>query len=294
MNIGYPCINRSIDCTSNSTFRLRNFTKENLIAKVENNICCLKKILGFNADKGLLFFRISSDLVPFASHPVMEFDWLNHFKDELKSLGSFIRKNRMRISMHPDQFTIINARDSKIVKRSIEELEYHCDLLDSLGLDSTAKIQIHVGGVYDDKTASKLRFAENYLELPEKIKKRLVIENDDRHYGLKDCMEIYDKIRVPVLFDVFHHEVCNSGEILSEALEKSAKTWSKKNGTPMIDYSSQKRGSRKGSHAETLEKNHFVKFLKDSDGFDFDLMLEIKDKEKSAIKALKLVNEKRR
>jgi UV DNA damage endonuclease len=60
--------------------------------------------------------------------------------------------------MHPDQFVLINAKDESIVERSISELDYHCDVLDLLGLDETAKVQIHVGGVYGDKSESMKRF----------------------------------------------------------------------------------------------------------------------------------------
>jgi len=148
VKIGYPCINTRIGCTANSTFRLKNYSKENLIEKVTNNLNCLRKILEFNAKNNLLFFRISSDLVPFASHPVCRFDWVKHFKREFKEIGDYIKKNNIRISMHPDQFVLINAKDKDIVKRSIKELDYHCSVLDAMGLDGSAKVQIHVGGVY--------------------------------------------------------------------------------------------------------------------------------------------------
>jgi UV DNA damage endonuclease len=56
----------------------------------------------------------------------------------------------MRISMHPGQYVLLNAKDEKIRFRSIGELMHHCIVLDSLGLDGSAKIQIPVGGAYGD------------------------------------------------------------------------------------------------------------------------------------------------
>ncbi|MDW7988457.1 MAG: UV DNA damage repair endonuclease UvsE, partial [candidate division WOR-3 bacterium] len=80
MKVGYPCINRTLGCTTNTTFRLASYSEKNLIEKVLDNLNCLKKILEFNVKNGLLFFRISSDLVPFASHPVCTFNWQRYFQ----------------------------------------------------------------------------------------------------------------------------------------------------------------------------------------------------------------------
>lgn len=291
MKIGYPCINNRIGCTANTTFRLKNYSKDNLIEKVTNNLNCLKQILKFNVKNNLLFFRISSDLVPFASHPVCKFNWVKHFKKEFNEIGDYIKKHKIRISMHPDQFVLINAKDKDIVKRSIKELDYHCNVLDEMGLDSTAKVQIHVGGVYGEKDKSIQRFIENYRKLSKKIRKRLVIENDHKSYSLKDCLSINKKIGIPIIFDTYHHECLNNKESYKIAITKAKKTWKKKDGKLMIDYSNE--GNKKGSHSISINIKEFKKFLKKTKGMDFDIMLEIKDKEKSALRAIKEVkNEK--
>jgi len=292
MKLGYPCINRSIGCTANHTFRLASYSKKRLTETVSENLRCLEKILHFNLDKGLLFFRISSDVVPFASHPVCRFDWSGHFKKDFSRIGSFIKKNKMRISMHPDQFVLINSIKKDIVKKSISELEYHNTVLDSMGLGSDAKIQIHVGGIYGDKPAAIDRFVENYNALSRGLRKRLVIENDDRLYSLKDCLEINKKTGIPVLFDCFHHLCLNTGEPIRKAVLKARKTWKKRDGCLMMDYSEQEKGKRTGTHATTIDINKFRKFLGTVKGLDIDIMLEIKDKEKSALKVVKLIPEK--
>ena len=289
MKLGYPCINRGIGCTANSTFRLASYSEERLIQTVQNNLDCLATILNYNVQKGLMFFRISSDLVPFASHPVCTFDWVGHFGGLLRKVGDFIREYNIRISMHPDQFVLINALKDDVVERSVRELEYHCTVLDNMGLDSTAKIQIHLGGVYGDKGSAIDRFIENYNSLSKSLKSRLVVENDDRSYSLADCLSVHQKIGVPIIFDVFHHQCLNNGETLRQCLELSASTWKESDGIPMVDFSSQQRGQRSGSHAKTLNIAIFKKFLHETRGLDFDLMLEIKDKETSASKALKIL-----
>jgi UV DNA damage endonuclease len=285
VKIGYPCINRSIGCTANSTFRLASYSEERLIETVSKNLCCLRKILEYNAAHNLLFFRISSAIVPFASHPVCAFDWRTHFKEEFTAIGKFIKKHDMRISMHPDQFTLINSPDEEIFGRSVRELDYHCDVLDLMGLDTSAKVQIHVGGGYGDKPSAMKRFIERYASLSTKIKRRLVVENDDRIYTLAQSLAIHEKTGIPVLFDVFHHSVNCSGEKLHDALRKASATWRKPDGILMVDYSIQKSGERAGVHAESIDIKQFTKFLRESRPFDFDVMLEIKDKELSALKA---------
>jgi UV DNA damage endonuclease len=289
MRIGYPCINNSIGCTASRTFRLRSYSPERLVSTVKENLSCLKLTLEFNDNNNLLFFRIGSGLIPFASHEICKICWQSYFLKELKEIGNFIKKHHMRISMHPDQFVLINAKDSLIVKRSIRELEYHTQVLDLMSLDRTAKIQIHAGGVYNDKNASIKRFVESYRSLDKRIKNRLVIENDDHLYSVNDCMNIHNLTSIPILFDSFHHEIFNNGESLSDALSLCASTWKKSDGPVMVDYSSQSPGSKKGAHATHIDGNHFLSFLNNVNRIDFDLMLEIKDKEKSAGEALKLI-----
>jgi UV DNA damage endonuclease len=285
MKIGYPCLNRSIGCTASRTFRLRSFSPQRLVETVRQNLLCLRRILEFNQEKGLLFFRITSDLVPFASHPVCDIPWPEIFAAEFAAIGAFIKRNGMRISMHPDQFTLINSPDPDIFTRSRAELNYHARILDMLGLDRTAKIQIHGGGVYGDKAQSLDRFCRRFEQLDRPIRRRLVVENDDRQYSLADCLAIHRRTGIPVLFDSFHDQLNSSGADLAASLNLAAATWGKNDGPPMVDYSSQRNGERRGSHAESIDLKDFSRFMSTAGGLDFDIMLEIKDKEKSALRA---------
>lgn len=288
MKIGYPCINRSINCTANNTFRLANYTQARLIDTVTKNLACLQKILEFNIQHNLLFFRISSDLIPFASHEICDFDWPTYFKPQFQALGKLIKQANLRISMHPDQFVLINALKPEIISRSISELAYHATILDLLELDHTAKIQIHVGGAYGDKISAMQRFSENYHKLSAKIKARLVIEHDDRLFSLQDCLTIHAQTKIPILFDFLHHACLNNQETMREAVILASETWQPTDGILMTDYSSQAPKARLGKHSESLDPLDFARILTETQGLDFDIMLEIKDKERSAIEALKL------
>lgn len=288
MRIGYPCINQSLSCRASRTFRLRSYSEERFIETVENNLACMKNILNYNITHGMLFFRVTSDLIPFASHPVCTFPWQKHFAPALRGLGKKIKSANMRISMHPDQFTLINSPSEDVFRRSTAELLYHAEVLDLMELDLTARIQIHVGGVYGDKKQSMQRFVHRYKQLPREAGRRLAVENDDRLFTLSDCLRLHEKTRVPVIFDTLHHSVNCSGQSLAKALGEAFSTWSVQKGRPMLDYSDQDPtpGARPGKHAQTLDKRAFRRFLQTARKHDFDVMLEIKDKERSAASAL--------
>lgn len=288
MRIGYPCLNYSLDCRGNKRFILKSYSAARLAETVAGNLDCLRQMLAFNRDHGLLYFRISSDLVPFASHPVCTFDWRTRFAREFAALGACARTAKMRLAMHPDQFVLLNALDERIVARSIAELQYHADVLDLMRMPATAKIQIHVGGVYGDKAAAMTRFATVYATLPAGIRRRLVIENDERLFGVEDCLRLHERTGIPVLCDVFHHACYGGGMTVAEALRAAARTWRKTDGILLIDYSEQAAGARTGAHAATLTDAAFRAFLRASRGIDGDVLLEIKDKEQSALRALRL------
>jgi UV DNA damage endonuclease len=188
--------------------------------------------------------------------------------------------------MHPDQFILLNSINEKVFQKSVKEIEYHVQILNLLHVDFSCKIQIHVGGVYGNKKESINRFIERYSILDKKIKKRLVIENDDRLYSFKDCIKISEKTSIPILFDNFHHEILNYNESLKEIFSYLVSSWKKQDGVPMVDYSSANIKKRKGVHSEKIDLKHFKKFINQTLNFDFDIMLEIKEKEKSALKVI--------
>lgn len=293
MKIGYPCVNETLECSAATTFRLASYSSERLVPTVAANLACLQQILEWNVAHGLLFFRMGSGIVPFGSHEVNTFPWQTHFAGEFRALGDYIKQHDLRISFHPDQFVVLNSPDLDIVQRSVAELVYQGSMLDLMGLDPTAKLQIHAGGAYGDKGAALARWTETFHTLlPEAVKVRLVVENDDRLYSLRECLSLHDMTGVPILFDNFHHECLNHGEPMREALRLAAATWHPtRDGVLMMDYSSQAPDVRRGKHTDMLVPELFRGFLADLDGLDVDMMFEIKDKEVSAVRALGILRE---
>ena len=292
MKIGYPCKNIQLATTHSKTFRLASYSEERLCEAVLWNLEGLGNILEFNAEAGFLVFRLSSDIVPFASHDVCTMDWRERFQSEFSRIAERICHYEMRVSTHPGQFILLNSPREEVVVASFRELDYHAAVLDLVGADSTGRIQIHLGGTYGDKPAAIDRFAETFPLLPEKVRNRLVVENDERQYSLADCLVLYEKIGIPILFDAFHHLLFNNGESYAEALRLVSRTWDPvKDGVPLVDYSNQAEGKQKGAHTDHIDLADFRQFLTETREFDFDIMLEIKDKETSATDAVRVAKE---
>lgn len=294
MRVGYPCINWTIGCKGDRTFRLNSFQEARFVMTVANNLDCLAQMLAYNVNQRLLFFRISSNLIPFASHPVCNLDWKHIFAEQFQKIGAFIKSRHIRISMHPGQFTVLNSPHPKVFQNSLSELEYHVQVLDALDLDPTAKIQIHIGGVYGDKSASMQRFCERFRQLDAALQRRLVIENDDQNFNVDDGLAIYQAVGIPILFDAFHHSVLPGNLDLSTALARTAQTWAMTDGIPMVDYSSQAPHQSVGKHCQSIDLDDFAHFLRQTTPIDFDVMLEIKDKEQSALHALTILTQEPR
>jgi|GEM_PF-167822 len=293
MRIGYPCVNETLACSAATTFRLASYSAERLVPTVAANLACLRQILEWNVAHGLLFFRLGSGIVPFGSHEINTHPWQQEFRGEFEELGRYMRQHGMRISFHPDQFVVLNSPDPAIVQRSVDELIYQGSLLDLMGLDASAKLQIHAGGVYGDKPAALARWADTFhTRLPEAVKRRLVVENDDRLYSLRDCLDLHEMTGVPILFDNFHHECLHHGEPMREALRLAAATWDPvRDGPLMMDYSSQAPGERRGKHTDSLVPTLFREFLTHVEELELDMMLEIKDKEASAVAGARVLRE---
>lgn len=290
VRIGYVGTNLGLG-TKTRTFRLAGFTKDRARETARANLADTLRCLEWNAERGIGFFRVTSGIVPFASHPIAaDWDWRDELKDEFKAVGDLANAVGMRLGTHPGQYVLINSPRESVVEASLAELDYHADMLDLMGVEDDARLQIHVGGVYDDRESSLRRWGEAHKRLPEKVRRRLAVENDERLFPLGDCLRLNEQVGVPVIFDVFHHSLLNGGETLPEAYAKVIPTWDK---CPMqLDYSSQNEDKRFGAHTATLVEDDFREFAKTvPDGTD--IMLEIKDKETSAMKALHILNPER-
>ena len=157
--LGYACLSLSVEGSSPRGTILRNATPERLRALTAANLAGLQRVLEFNVAHGVRMFRLSSDIVPFGSHPVNAMPWWDEFAEPLAEIGELIRTSGMRVSMHPGQYTVLSSPDQRIVDAARADLVFHARLLDALGLDTRHKIVIHVGGAYSDKAAALDRWS---------------------------------------------------------------------------------------------------------------------------------------
>lgn len=288
MKIGYACLTVGVPDTNMKTTRKANATPERLTELIENNLRSMEKMLDYNIQHGIQMYRISSDIIPFGSDKeTNQLDWVHLFQETFQRLAKKINTHDIRVSMHPGQYTVINSPREEVVERAIEDLAYHTKFLDALQVGKSHKIIIHIGGVYGDKDAAKKRFVETYKTLSPAIKARLIIENDDRLYHIEDVLEISKETGAPVVYDNLHNACNLSSKDLTDAqwITRAQETWSEVEGPMKIHYSQQREHARLGAHTQTIYIEPFMDFYESVAPLGVDIMLEVKDKNLSAVKA---------
>lgn len=285
LQLGYACINTRLPSTS-KTCRVANVTPERIIDLARQNLAALAEILRWNQAHGIRLFRISSGVIPLASHPAAAgIPWAAALAAELAQAGALIAETGARVSMHPGQYTVLNSPRAAVVEAALAELEYHAAFLDLLGAPASAKLVLHLGGVYDEKPGAMRRFVENFARLSAAARARLVLENDEKNYTAADALALSAEIGAPVVFDVFHHTYNPSlaGCTLREIVERCAATWKPQDGPPKFHYSDQWPGKPAGSHAQSVDVEAFARFADVLDGLNAAVMLEVKDKQESVL-----------
>lgn len=293
MKIGYACLTEGVYNTNFKTCTLKTATKENLLKIIEHNLSTLEEIIDYNIKMDISFFRLSSDIIPFGSSSVNNLPWDRIFKERFQTISKKIKDKGIRISMHPGQYTVLNSTKEMVIERAIEDLEYHDRFLNALEMDKTSKIILHIGGVYGDKRSAIDRFEKTYSLLSDGIKDRLIIENDDKSYNIGDVLGIARRNNIPVVYDNLHNALLpfDQSKDDNHFIKLASETWTSSDGVQKIHYSQSANGKRRGSHSKTIDLQVFSEFLKDIP--DVDIMLEVKDKNISAIKVNNLMDYKK-
>ena len=188
----------------------------------------LDRVLDYLAKEKLDMYRLSSDIAPYATHPDMpQFHNMVAESDaELRAFGAKARALDIRLSFHPSQYVLLNSPDPELTRKSIWDLASQAEMLDRMELNDEAVMVTHVGGVYDDREASRARWIEGYAQCPEHVKRRLVLENDDIRFSAADVLWIHERTGVRLIFD-YQHMWCLNPERLDmrATLEKFVASW---------------------------------------------------------------------
>lgn len=284
--LGYACLCLSLEPGSPRGTILRNASPERLRGLIELNLATLQQVIAFNVEHGVRLFRISSDVIPFGSHPVNTLRWWAQFRQPLREIGRLIRTHDLRVSMHPGQYTVLSSPDTRILEAARADLVYHTRLLEALDVDTRHKVVVHVGGAYGDRAAALNRWVGAVSDLPDNVRLRLVLENDERLFGAEDVLRASAAAGAPVVLDVFHHRVHAGPDAetsIPGLMRRAAATWDlARDGVPKLHYSSQSAGQRPGAHAEYVDPAEFARFLTLAPPeVTFDCMLEAKAKDRA-------------
>lgn len=247
--IGYPCMNRTLRECNPEVRANRGLQKKTLDSKgldyvsqlVQQNLTDLLTILEWNTSHDIYFYRCSSNLIPWNSeYELDELPDSEYIFRLFKEIGDYIQSHNIRFTFHPDHFVKLASPSEETVSNSIEDLLNHGKWLDSMGLDRTPfySINIHIGAHYSDKTQTKNRFIETVNSLPDTVKSRLTVENDDKEslWGVSElAQDIHPETGIPVVFDYHHHQFTSRGLSYKEGFTKAKDTWG--NIEPITHYS---------------------------------------------------------
>jgi UV DNA damage endonuclease len=265
----------------------------------------LAAVFDYLAAEDVRMYRMASGLVPYGSHPDMpQFrGQVEECAAELAALGARARETDLRLSFHPGQYVVLNSEGTEVRRAAALDLELQASVLDAMGLGPEAVVVLHVGGGAGGTTAALDRFVEGLELLSDAARGRLVVENDDRRFGLADVLALAERTSLRVVWDA-HHHACHDPERIpaDEALRLALATWPD-GVTPKVHYSSprtavEERKARQGrrlerrivlpplrAHADLIDPIGFEAFLRGpAAGLDFDVMLEAKAKDLALIR----------
>lgn len=255
--------------------RLKKITKENLVNTI--------RIMRHAKAHDVQVYRITSKIVPLATHEqVIDWDYASELTEEFSQLKEWIQKSNMRISAHPDHFTLLTSPRQEVIEASIRDLVYHDIILSEMGLASDkGKLVLHVGGTYNNKASAIETFISNFSSLPLNLRDRIILENDDKSYTASDTLGLCQMLSIPMVFDVHHHACNPDGLSIEELSTPIFDTWHNQPLVPKIHFSTPKSPAQIRGHADYIDSSDFYNFLIQAKKVnrDFDIMLEAKNKD---------------
>lgn len=252
-------------------------------------------MIRWNDRYNIKFMRLSSEMFPFASHEEYGYKLAPFASETLAEAGKVIAELGHRVSTHPGQFTQLGSPRKAVVDNAIRDLNYHDEMLALLKLpkqmDKDAIMILHMGGVFGDKEATLGRFRENYANLSDSVKRRLVLENDDVSWSVHDLLPICQELNIPLVLDYHHHNIVFDSTKVREGTldimnfyDEIAETWKRKGITQKMHYSEPTPPAITPRHRRKHAGR--VMTLPPCDP-TMDLMIEAKDKEQAVFELMR-------
>ena len=240
-------------------YKAGKYSPDFIKATYVNNVRNLANMLPVVRATGVKHFRISSAMFPLVDQVDRELWDNDEVKVHLQRAGEFIRNEGMRVSTHPGQFTVLSSDSDRVVENAIKELAHHGWFFDEMGLDHSPFYAINIHGGKRDRTS---RLIEQIKSLPDNVRKRLTLENDETCYSVIDLLEVHKHTGTPICFDS-HHHIFNDAELtMDEAFEVSCATW-QKGINPLQHIANTEPGMENGSFPERRKHSNTIHYVPD-------------------------------
>jgi UV DNA damage endonuclease len=315
VRFGYVAMSMELENASSSkTMTMASFSKlqdreaglRRLERIAEENLQNTLRLLKHNRYLGIQVYRMSSKLIPLATHEDLQ-DWNPYtpLAQSFSDVGDFVKEHGMRVSFHPDHFTVISTPRVEVFHKSVNDLDHHVKMLEAMKLDGRATNNIHVGGSYGDKITSGQRFIDQFHTIEPRITSRITLENDDKTFTSAETLAISEEVGVPMVLDIHHHAVNPGVEKMVDLWPRILRTWDRfswnvrqaevvaEGGTPewlppKLHVSSPKSESDPRGHADYIDIAPLMEFLRDVAGSApaIDVMIEAKRKDESLLRLI--------
>jgi UV DNA damage endonuclease len=256
-----------------------------------HNAASLLEALQFCLHTGIGAFRINSQILPLKTHPelgyaIEDLPQSTEIVNAFKKCKAFCRRHDLRTSFHPDQFILLSSPNPEVTQRSIADLNYQAEVAEWVGADV---INIHAGGAYGNKAEALKRLIRQIRGLPQNLRNRLTLENDDRLYTARDLLPVCEKLRIPFEYDLHHHRCLPDGQNVEDTTHRALRTWDRE---PLFHISSPLNPRQDGNprnHHDFIDPEDLPEFWLSQ---DITVEVEAKAKELAVLKLMKEIEKK--
>ena len=300
--LGLCCINTELRALKNPIFCSRSmirrtFSVERAQELALQNVKDIIPIIDWNTKHNIHHLRLSSDMFPHFTDLETESYTMDFCDEELKKAGDFAKKVGHRITMHPGQYNQVGAKSQDVFQKTVQDLTAHAEILDRMGISDEGILCIHGGGLYGDKESAVRRWIEQFDDLPKQVKRRIAIENCEKCYSVRDCLDIAQATKIPVILDSHHYDCyCKLHpdefvEDVDEMMDEVVESWQSSNRRPVFHISEQAPNKRIGAHSDFIEKiPSYMLELPEKYNTELFIEVEAKMKEQAILKLTEKYN----